>query len=74
MAATDKSSTVPIVDFADFRDGTSSNDKRAAVGRSIFHALRDVGFVYLTNHGIQKSAIDEAFAFVCPPTSLSPSR
>ena len=74
MAMTDKRSTVPIVDFSGFRDGSSSNEQRAAVGESIFHAMRDVGFVYLTNHGIPKSTIAQAFAFVRPPTSppLSP--
>ncbi|KAF8429579.1 flavonol synthase/flavanone 3-hydroxylase [Tirmania nivea] len=52
--------TVPIVDFSPFYSQNETD--RLNTGRAIFEALRDVGFVYLTNHRISKELIAEALS------------
>ncbi|KAM6492285.1 flavonol synthase/flavanone 3-hydroxylase [Amanita muscaria] len=53
------SPTIPVVDFSSFY--SSSPSERLQTGTAIYEALRDTGFVYLTNHGVSKQLIDEAF-------------
>ncbi|KIL66413.1 hypothetical protein M378DRAFT_185987 [Amanita muscaria Koide BX008] len=53
------SPTIPVVNFSSFY--SSSPSERSQTGTAIFEALRDIGFVYLTNHGVSKQVIDEAF-------------
>jgi len=54
------SPTIPVVDFSPFYSQDSA--ERVKTGTAIFEALRDIGFVYLTNHGVPKEVIQEAFA------------
>lgn len=53
---------IPVVDFAAFRSGTPNETKEIA--NSLYEAFRDVGFVYLKNHGVPQDVVDEAFTWV----------
>lgn len=50
--------TIPVIDLAPLLDG---ND-RQKVAKDIRWALSNVGFIYVKNHGISQSTIDDAFA------------
>ncbi|KAM5482566.1 hypothetical protein McanCB56680_003522 [Microsporum canis] len=54
-------SQIPVVDFAPFHDGSAEEAK--ATAQKIFEAFRDVGFVYLKNHGVPQEVVDEAFSW-----------
>ncbi|KAF3483550.1 oxidoreductase, 2OG-Fe(II) oxygenase family [Arthroderma uncinatum] len=54
-------SHIPVVDFAPFREGSPADAK--ATGQVIFEAFRDVGFVYLKNHGVPQGVVDDAFSW-----------
>jgi len=51
--------TLPLIDFADFGDGTSPEARE--IGKKFYEACRDVGFAYLINTGIPQEKIDEMF-------------
>jgi len=48
---------IAIVDFGPFLDGSNKQD----VADAILQSFKDVGFVYLTNHGLQKDKLDRMF-------------
>ncbi|MBT3558787.1 MAG: isopenicillin N synthase family oxygenase [Rhodospirillales bacterium] len=48
--------SIPIIDLAAFRDGSARRD----VADSMARAARDVGFFYVTNHGVDEAVVDEA--------------
>ncbi|KAL6301926.1 flavonol synthase/flavanone 3-hydroxylase [Sparassis latifolia] len=54
-------SSLPIIDFANFGDGTSPEARK--VGVQFYEACRDVGFAYLINTGIPQESIAEMFAW-----------
>ncbi|KAF8993550.1 thymine dioxygenase [Cyathus striatus] len=49
--------TVRVVDFAPFRDGTD----KTKVAAELLDSFKTVGFVYLTNHGVPDSKLEEMF-------------
>jgi isopenicillin N synthase-like dioxygenase len=51
--------TLPVIDFQPFLQGKPA--ARSSVVQAIDHASRELGFFYLTNHGIPQSLIDRAF-------------
>ncbi|KAH7920281.1 flavonol synthase/flavanone 3-hydroxylase [Leucogyrophana mollusca] len=51
--------SLPIIDFANFGDGTSVEAKEIA--EKFYAACRDVGFAYIANTGIPQHAIDGMF-------------
>ena len=52
--------SVPIVDFAGFT--TSSSDAtRRRIADDFVHACRNIGFVYVINHGVADSVLAKAF-------------
>ena len=53
-------SNIDILDFEPFLDGTG----KQAVADAILASFKKIGFVYLTNHGISQTKIDEMFAWV----------
>ena len=53
-------SHVPIVDFGRFLKGNDSEKKAAS--EDVLDAFKTVGFVYLANHSIPQSQIDNVFA------------
>ncbi|HMN82029.1 MAG TPA: 2-oxoglutarate and iron-dependent oxygenase domain-containing protein, partial [Burkholderiaceae bacterium] len=46
---------VPVIDIAPFRTGSAG--ARAAVGRAVDQACRDIGFLVITGHGVSGSLI-----------------
>jgi len=52
--------TIPIISFDRFLTG--KREDQVAVADDIFNAFANVGFVYLSNHGIPQSQVDEMFA------------
>lgn len=54
-----KYAKIPVIDFAPFWLDDPAGQRR--VVEDIHQACRQVGFLYLTHHGIPQSAIDQAF-------------
>ena len=52
-------SGIPIVDFANF--GSLSFTQRRETAREIVEGFKNVGFVYLGNHGVSDKIVQEAF-------------
>ncbi len=50
---------IPVVDFGPWSAGAAG---RRAVARAVHAACRDVGFLYLTNHGVPEAACRGVFA------------
>ncbi|KAF7791656.1 hypothetical protein EIP86_002678 [Pleurotus ostreatoroseus] len=50
--------SIDIIDFGPFLDGT----EKQAVANAILDSFKKIGFVYLTNHGIPQTKIDQIFA------------
>ncbi|KAF2098251.1 Clavaminate synthase-like protein [Rhizodiscina lignyota] len=57
------SPAIPIVDFSPYLSSTANPSDRAAVAQKLVTACRDTGFVYITNHGIPQSLVDETFSW-----------
>ncbi|KAL1862502.1 hypothetical protein VTK73DRAFT_6878 [Phialemonium thermophilum] len=55
----DSASSIPIIDFGPLRSGRPED--ATAVGKAVYEAFRDVGFAYISNHGIPEEVIKEAF-------------
>jgi isopenicillin N synthase-like dioxygenase len=51
---------IPVIDFQPFL-GQESEAAQRAVSRGIFCACHEIGFFYLTNHGVPQSLIDQLF-------------
>jgi hypothetical protein len=51
---------IAVVDFAPFLDGSN----KLAVADKILSSFKDIGFVYLLNHGIPQAQVDQMFALV----------
>ena len=51
---------ISIVDFQPFLDGTN----KQAVADAILDSFKEIGFVYLINHGLPHSKINEMFKWV----------
>ena len=52
--------SIPLIDLGPFLAGTA--DDRARVATEIGKACRDIGFFYVTNHGVPQTLIDAVFA------------
>jgi isopenicillin N synthase-like dioxygenase len=52
-------SQIPLVDFGPFLNGTAEDRQRVAA--RIGDACRDVGFFYLSNHGVPSSLVDRVY-------------
>jgi isopenicillin N synthase-like dioxygenase len=48
---------IPVIDFAPFLQGGQADQQ--AVAEQIYAACRDLGFMYLSNHGIPQSLLDQ---------------
>jgi hypothetical protein len=77
MATANETPPIPIVDFGAFLKGSKA--EKEDVARQLDDAFRNVGFVYLKNHGVAKELVDECFEWVCnvyypihTPSSLYP--
>jgi hypothetical protein len=54
--------TVPLVDFGKFLNGSQTDKKQ--VSGEIDSAFRNVGFVYLQNHGVSQERVEKCFDWV----------
>ena len=52
---------IPIVDFGQFLTGTAAD--KVACAKDILQGFTYSGFIYLSNHGISKNAVDNAFSW-----------
>jgi isopenicillin N synthase-like dioxygenase len=50
---------IPIIDFSAFLDPKSSDDAKLEVAKKLDQACREVGFFYLSGHGIDSSLFSE---------------
>ncbi|KAG8985293.1 hypothetical protein FRB90_004827, partial [Tulasnella sp. 427] len=55
----DDTFSIPVVDFGRFR--TNDSAAKLATAKEVVDAFKEVGFVYLSNHGIQDEKITNAF-------------
>ena len=70
-------SAIPLIDFDQFLHG--STDERIKVASTIDAAFRSVGFLYVSNYGIDEDKVNEclrwvshrSFLFRCNPASFS---
>ncbi|GAD95659.1 gibberellin 20-oxidase, putative [Paecilomyces variotii No. 5] len=60
---------IPTVDFSAWRD--SNGEARLRVAQDLVRACKDVGFVYIINHGLDESVLQEAFSWLKRLFSLS---
>jgi len=51
--------SISLLDFGGFLDGSQKQE----VGEAIVASLRDTGFVYLVNHGLDQGKIDQMFSW-----------
>ena len=51
---------ISVVDFAPFLDGS----RKQQVADAIVQSFKDIGFVYLINHGLAQAKIDGMFDWV----------
>jgi non-haem dioxygenase in morphine synthesis N-terminal len=56
--------TIPVIDFSGFTSCDEVATREATAG-SIRQAFEDFGFLYLRNHGVPQSVIDELFSLGC---------
>ncbi|KAH7889738.1 flavonol synthase/flavanone 3-hydroxylase [Phlebopus sp. FC_14] len=61
MIRLESTESLPIIDFTNFGDGTSS--EAIDIGKQLCAACRDVGFAYLINIGIPQSQVDDMLAW-----------
>ena len=54
---------ISVVDFAPFLDGS----RKQEVADAIVQSFKDIGFVYLINHGLAQAKVDNMFDWVCQP-------
>lgn len=50
---------IPVIDFSTFLDASSSNDAKLETAKKLDHACREVGFFYLSGHGIDPALLTE---------------
>lgn len=55
--------TIPIIDFTAWSIPNSSSSERLAVAKSLADACHNVGFVFITNHGVPPNLLEEAFSW-----------
>lgn len=54
-------SSIPIVDLGRFTDD-STPEERLQIAQQLASACREVGFVYIKNHGLEPSLLKRAFS------------
>ncbi|KAL4076177.1 hypothetical protein J3A83DRAFT_4490152 [Scleroderma citrinum] len=60
---------IPLIDFSAFRIASSFSEKRR-IADDIVNGFKEVGFVYLTGHGIQPKTIENSAEFFKLPESV----
>lgn len=62
MAA--ESTPIPVVSFEKFLTGDRADQKEVA--RKVYDAFSTIGFIYLKDHGIPQTRVEEIFELVRP--------
>lgn len=62
-AADSTQTSIPIIDLTLFLKQDSTTELRLETAQELVSACRNVGFVYIKNHGIPQSQLEQAFAF-----------
>lgn len=57
------SANIPVVSFAPFLTG--DKEQRQVVAQQVYDAFSTVGFIYLKDHGISQSDVEQIFQEVC---------
>lgn len=57
-----EASTIPVVSFEKFLTGKRDDQKQVA--KQVYDAFSTVGFIYLKDHGIPQTRVDEIFELV----------
>ena len=60
------STPIPVVSFEKFLSGDRSDQKEVA--KKVYGAFSTVGFIYLKDHGIPQSRVDNIFELVSLPS------
>lgn len=53
------SANIPVVSFAPFLSG--NKEERQKVAQQVYDAFSTVGFIYLKDHGISQSDVEQVF-------------
>jgi isopenicillin N synthase-like dioxygenase len=53
--------SLPIIDFGKWQGGSAEDKQRIA--QELAKACKQVGFVYIINHGVRDDLLDEAFGW-----------
>lgn len=51
---------IPLIDFSAFRSNDQST--KTTTAQAVLHGFQTAGFIYLKNHGIPQTAVDNTFA------------
>lgn len=62
-----ESADIAVVSFDRFINGTDAGKHQVA--KELYHAFSTVGWVYLKDHGIPQSKVDEIFQLVSSPVT-----
>ncbi|KAH7911550.1 hypothetical protein BJ138DRAFT_1125933 [Hygrophoropsis aurantiaca] len=57
----DSTFRIPLIDFSKFRNATSLTEKRRTADE-IVSGFKEVGFIYLTGHGISSEIVDRVYS------------
>lgn len=68
-AKSDTTFRIPLIDFSKYRAAASLSEKRRTADE-IVSGFKEVGFIYLDNHGIPESTIRHTFQKVRPSPRL----
>ncbi|TFY78148.1 hypothetical protein EWM64_g5864 [Hericium alpestre] len=60
LQSTDAAFRIPIIDFNEFRNATTISEKRKTADQ-VVNGFKDVGFIYLSGHGIPEPVVNQAF-------------
>lgn len=63
LANADGAFQIPVIDFAEYRNAANTSQKRRTAD-AIVNAFKEVGFVYISGHGIPEAKIKNVFAKV----------
>ncbi|KAJ2916414.1 hypothetical protein MD484_g3991, partial [Candolleomyces efflorescens] len=69
-AANGKAFSIPVIDFSKFKQARSAAEKQETA-EEIVTAFKESGFVYLSNHGIPRDTVQNAFQKACASLPLS---
>lgn len=60
---------IPIIDFSKYRHASSTAEKEQTA-QDVVRGFTDVGFIYLSNHGIPDETVKQTFQKVCVHSRL----